>query len=248
MSAEKPGPHDALGIARLSGKSCDLLADMLRERILSGTLPPGAKLPTERELAAGSGLSRGSVREAIRVLNAEGLVEARLGRYGGTIVSEPGQKMIADVVNRFARGRKLSHLILHEAREALEPSVARLAAQRRSEADLHMLQALHADLAGAVEDHDRFVRLNVAWHAAIGAVSGNDLLASFLLSLASGFVDATDTDDFDTVAVRQGVVRIHARILAAIAAQDGDAAERRMRRHIRATRVVAQPSDASSNE
>ena len=64
-------------------KSTDVLADQLRKQILGGELAPGAPLPTERDLVLQTRLSRGSVREALRILEAEGLVSTRPGRLGG---------------------------------------------------------------------------------------------------------------------------------------------------------------------
>ena len=66
-------------------KTSDVLASELRRQILSGLLPPGASLPAERDLVTQTGLSRGSVRDDLRILESESLVITRPGRYGGSV-------------------------------------------------------------------------------------------------------------------------------------------------------------------
>ena len=77
----------------------------------------GESLPTERELVSQTGLSRGSVREALRMLAVEGLVRPRHGRLGGDVRSLPGKESVAHFINQFVVGRKLSLRTLQETRD-----------------------------------------------------------------------------------------------------------------------------------
>jgi DNA-binding FadR family transcriptional regulator len=236
---QKPARGDAL-LARITvPKSYDVLADALRETILQGEMPEGARLPTERELVSQTGLSRGSVREALRKLEVEGLVRPRLGRLGGNIVCRPGNEAMAHFIRQFVRGRRLSLRTLQETRETIEPALARLAAERRTEEDVARLQALNQELANALADRARFATINIDWHNAVGAASRNDLLAAFLYSMSAGVVASTVLDEYDMPDLRREVVRVHGRIIDAIAAGDGDAAFRRMERHVKATRALS---------
>ena len=131
-------------------KAPDVLADDLRERILRGDFPEGTALPTERELGERYGLSRASVREALRILESEGLIQTRPGRNGGASVKQPTADSIARSVGLFVRGRRIRLKSLLETREVIEPAVARLAALNRTDADIAALaeaQQAHIDLA-----------------------------------------------------------------------------------------------------
>src|SRR3712207_4142903 len=86
-------------------RASDILAGKLRDIILSGRIPAGGALPTERELVAQSGLSRASVREALRVLEVEGLILTRVGRSGGSTVTLPGRASVARSLELFVRSQ-----------------------------------------------------------------------------------------------------------------------------------------------
>jgi DNA-binding FadR family transcriptional regulator len=226
-------------LARVSvPKSYDVLAAKLRETILGGGVREGESLPSERELVSQTGLSRGSVREALRMLAVEGLVRPRHGRLGGNIVTLPGKESMAHFINQFVIGRKLSLRTLQETRETIEPTLARLAAERRSTADVARLRALNDDLAQAVSDRAQFAAVNIEWHNAVAMASRNDLLAAFMFSMSFGVAMSTMADEYDTMGVRKAAVSVHNRIADAIEAQQPDLAFRRMDKHVRATRAV----------
>jgi len=219
-------------------KSYDVLADKLRETILKGDIREGESLPTERELVSQTGLSRGSVREALRMLAVEGLVRPRHGRLGGNIVTLPGKESMAHFINQFVVGRRLSLRTVQESRETIEPTLARFAAARRNLDDVKKLRALNDDLANAVSDRAQFAAVNIEWHNAVAAASRNDLLAAFLFSMSFGVAMSTMADEYDTVEVRKAAINIHARIADAIEAQNADLAFRRMEKHVSATRAI----------
>lgn len=219
-------------------KSYDVLAAKLRETILGGGIREGESLPTERELVSQTGLSRGSVREALRMLAVEGLVRPRHGRLGGNIVTLPGKESMAHFINQFVIGRKLSIRTLQETRETIEPMLARFAAERRSLDDVKAIRALNDELTGALSDRAQFAAINIEWHNAVAAASRNDLLAAFLFSMSFGVTMATMADEYDTMDVRKAVIAIHGRIADAIEAQNADLAFRRMQKHVSATRAV----------
>lgn len=216
-------------------KPHDVLANHLRDGILRGDLAEGDALPSERELVEQTGLTRGAVRGALKTLAVEGLVETRHGRFGGSVVTLPGQQSMATAIGRFVQGRKLSLRTLQETREALEPFLAHSAAQRRTEDDVRELKALHGALMAAIDDFHEFAAINVKWHNAVAKASGNELLAAVLYSLSHGVHVATSTEEYDTLETRKQVIRIHARINDAIEAGKADLAERGMRQHIAAT-------------
>lgn len=227
-------------------KSSDVLADELRRRILTGALPAGAPLPPERDLVAQTGLSRSSVREALRILETESLVTTRPGRFGGTVASQPGDESIRRSLTHYVHGRRISLLELMQTREAVEPSLAALAAANRSAADLRKLVAVTQRVEDAFADLPLFLRENVEWHLAIAAAAHNDLLRAILASIADMVYKATATENFATEEVRKQVVQAHRRILEGITKKNAELARSRMARHLAAvTAAVQRLPDAS---
>jgi len=216
-------------------KAQDVLANHLRDSILRGEIAEGETLPSERELVEQTGLSRGAVREALKTLSVEGLVQTRHGRFGGSVVTLPGTDTMVTAVNRFVQGRKLPLRILQETREVLEPGLARLAASRRTDSHLQEMRTLHQELEAAVDHFQEFSLINVKWHNAVAKASGNELLASLLYSISHGVHVATMVEEYDTVETRRQVLVIHARIYSAIESGNAEQAERSMRHHMVAT-------------
>ena len=220
-------------------KSCDVLAERLQQQILGGTYAPGAALPTERELVTTTGLGRGSVREALRILEAQGLVRTRAGRYGGSVVARPTDALLATHINLFAKGNSVSLRALVEARQALEPMVAYLAARNRTAEDLAALKAISKRIdQAAIDDVPLFLQENVQWHSALAAASHNDLLRAFTASISAQMFEASSLDKFASPDVRGLVTHAHRRILQAIEAQDADAARSRAERDLQAYAVL----------
>ncbi|MDE2303684.1 MAG: FadR family transcriptional regulator [Sphingomonadales bacterium] len=224
------------GLGRIKvPKSSDVLAERLKQEILSDAYHPGAMLPTERDLVSTTGLSRGSVREALRILETQGLVLTRAGRYGGSTVAKPSDDHLVNHINLYARGRSLPLNALAEVRLALEPMVAALAAERRTDEDLETLRAISERIDQAAEnDLDAFLAENVNWHDALAAASHNDLLRALAISVSGLMFEASRLKEFTSTEVRQRVCNAHHRILEAIEAGDADRARRRVERDVQA--------------
>jgi DNA-binding FadR family transcriptional regulator len=214
-------------------KASDVLADDLRERILRGEFPEGTALPPERELVTQTRMSRTTVREALRILEVQGLVTIRTGRAGGAFVQRPGGESVASSVNLVIRGRQIRIAALMETREALEPSCAELAARHRTDEDLDALDAANAAMAadGALAD---FLQANIDWHLAVATAGHNELLSGFMLAISRAIYAATDNSAFVDVEVQRTTAAAHRSITEAIRQQDPEAAARRMKRHVHA--------------
>jgi GntR family transcriptional regulator, transcriptional repressor for pyruvate dehydrogenase complex len=215
-------------------KPSSVLAGRLREAILHGEIPEGQLLPSERDLMEQTGLTRGAVRDALRTLAAEGLVHTRIGRFGGSVATLPGNDSMAAAIDRFVKGRRLPLRAIQETREVLEPFLAHCAASRRTEADIRELKTLQAELEASVDDFQKFAAGNIKWHQAVARASGNDLLSAVLYALSDGIYAATVAEEYDTQETRQQVIRIHGRINDAIKKGDAALAERSMRQHMTA--------------
>ncbi len=213
-------------------KASDVLADSLREQILDGRLRVGAVLPNERDLAVRAGLSRASVREALRILEVEGLIATRTGRNGGSEVVRPSLATIERSIGIFIRGQNIRLESVLEVREAIEPHAARLAALHRTEQDLSTLRQCHERLLQDIGDVAAFLRANLDWHVAVVLAAHNELLSAFVGAFAQTVYQATDLHELSPPAIRSTVAKAHEAVMAAIEAGDPDAAHRRMSRHV----------------
>jgi DNA-binding FadR family transcriptional regulator len=213
-------------------KASDVLANNLRERILSGEFVEGTPLPPERELVTQTRMSRTTVREALRILEVQGLVRIKAGRAGGAFVQRPGEEVMARSVGLLIRGRQIRLSALLETREAIEPSCARLAAQNRTDADLEALEAANQAIAGSGTDLGAFLQANVDWHVAVATASHNELLKGLMMALQRAIYTSTENESFVDDEVRRTAVRAHRTITNAIRDKDPDAAVRRMSRHV----------------
>lgn len=236
-------PEDATAASPFISKitvprAADVLADQLRQRILTGELRPGELLPNERDLAEQSGLGRASVREALRLLEGDNLVESKLGRNGGWLVRRPGSESVARSIDVFIRGHQLEFASLLEAREAMEPACAALAARHRTDADIAELE-LRSFKMKAASDVVDYLLENLRWHLAVVHASHNELLIAVMSALSDAIHATTDLEDFNSNEVRAAALQAHDRVLVAIKDGDADAAHRRMHRHLHAFNVQA---------
>jgi GntR family transcriptional regulator, transcriptional repressor for pyruvate dehydrogenase complex len=213
-------------------KASDVLANELRERILNGEFAEGAALPPERELVAQTRMSRATVREALRILQVQGLVRVKAGRAGGTFVQLPGRDAVAKSVSLLIRGQQFRLAALLETREAIEPFCARLAARNRTDADLERLDQANQALADETGSLAKFLQANVDWHLAVATASHHKLLVGLLTALSKAIYTSTENERFVDAKVRRETVRAHRSITKAIRAQDADAAVRRMEGHV----------------
>ncbi|MCE2878646.1 MAG: FCD domain-containing protein [Comamonadaceae bacterium] len=213
-------------------KAADVLANVLREQILDGQLGVGISLPSERELAQQSGLSRATVREALLILEVEGLVTTRTGRNGGTEVMRPRAETVQRSIQTFIRGQGVRFESVLQAREAIEPQSARLAAMRHTAADWTDLLERHQAIQACIADIPAFLQANLAWHVCLVRASHNELLIAFTQAISQAVYEATDLRGFNSPDVRQAVVMAHQKVMDAIQARDADAAWRRMGRHV----------------
>jgi GntR family transcriptional regulator, transcriptional repressor for pyruvate dehydrogenase complex len=195
----------------------ELAVSQLREQVLSGQWPVGARLPAETELAQRLEVGRSTVREAVRALVHAGLLETRQG--SGTYV-----RSVTPGADWEPRLRRAAVLEAYEVREALEVQAARLAAGRRTEADIGALFACLAERDRVLGDDARFVEADLAFHRAVVAAAHNPLLAEMFDSFAAVLREALIAIRSDHAVRSAGSDAAHARLAAAIEAGDVAAA------------------------
>lgn len=196
-------------------------------------LKPGQRLPAERALVRQLGMSRTSVREALRTLEGLGVVEVRPGR--GTFLRTDVQSGLrAQGWEEYLSRQRDRVLDILEVRELLDARAAALAARRASPDEIAALEDLLREMGKAVEanDVDALVDVDIRFHSLIARISRNALLAE----LASSMLHALRDDREATFRLPGRPMRSlqeHRAILNAIGRGEAEAAERHMRRHVR---------------
>lgn len=203
------------------------LAKDLEQLLQDGVWRPGEQLPGERDLASRFGVSRSSVREALRILELHGWVDIRQG--DGTRVALPSESFARRLRSRLHQEDVIAELF--EVRRILEPAVAALAAQRADAAGLERLQDLLNQQEAASADLYRFVELDLDFHKTLAEISQNAVLGEIVLLLAAELRQTRMT----ATAKRfrpQSTLREHRLILEAIRAADPGAAREAMLAHL----------------
>jgi DNA-binding FadR family transcriptional regulator len=161
-------------------KAYEQIAAVLRGRVVAGELEPGHRLPTETMLATEFGVSRATVREALRQLDAQSLIRTSKGATGGSYVTLPSaghlSASLRSGIGLLADAQDVSLDELLEARELLEVPAARLAARRRQEHDLERLRAAIPGRPLELGAQEQFAH-NADFHSVVLEASGNVLLA-----------------------------------------------------------------------
>jgi GntR family transcriptional repressor for pyruvate dehydrogenase complex len=206
----------------------------VEEAIADGRIGPGDRLPPERELAGQLRVSRASVREALRVLEAFGVVTSRQGRGAdaGSVVTAGDQNGLAGLLRIYSLLMKVPLSDLVDLRVAIESMTAREAAERKAGARL-------ADLAAemeAVEDRDEFLRLDTGFHVELARASGNALAPLMMEALRETIAQQMraafdEVSDWD--ATRERIAADHAALAEAIEAGDCERAATTVEDHIR---------------
>lgn len=151
----------------------------IEEVILSGKLLPGQKLPSERELGEKLGTSRGTLREALRILEQKGLIEIKLGVNGGALVKEASSQQMSETLALLIRSQSVSLEHLAEFREGVEGIVASLAAERVTAKDMKelkkLLKAAQVFYKMGPALWGRFVEVDEQIHMALARISRNPI-------------------------------------------------------------------------
>ena len=221
---------DRQGRSRGSGVTHDAI-ETIRELIASGEWGPGTRLPREADLAAQLGLSRNSLREAVRALSLARVLEVRQG--DGTYVSslEPGELLEpTSLATHLLRGRTV--LELFEVRRMLEPEAAALAALRAGDETKEALRRELDRMYAAGDRADELVDADAAFHDVLGEAPGNAVLRSLLRSLSTRTVRARLWHGMaDRMALDKARAE-HTSIYEAIVAGDADLARAATLLHI----------------
>lgn len=212
------------------------VAEQLREMIVSGELSAGTRLPNEGQLAVDFGVSRPTVREALRALAGQGFLRTVKGARGGSFVQQPTIPNITDYLSTsmamLSRSATVEFEQFLEARILFESPAARLAAQRRSDADLEALAASIPESPLTLPPERQYL-YNRDFHRAVVDAAGNPLLticSQPVFAVLNTHLRRSRLQPTDEYHRRMN--DDHQAIYEAVSAGDGDAAERLMREHL----------------
>jgi GntR family transcriptional repressor for pyruvate dehydrogenase complex len=222
----------------------DAAIETIKKMIRAGELRAGEKLPPERELAPALGVSRNSLREAIRALALMNVLESRHG--DGTYVTslDPAALMEPVAFLLSLDPNALAHLF--EARRILEGETAALAADRISDEELVALKAALADMKIKTENREEFLQADMRMHDMVASAARNPLLIQLMRSVA-GLGLRSRMHTVQSPGIVRHVLTDHARIVSALGRRDSNGARRAMLEHLaRAERAMREVLDSPS--
>lgn len=210
--------------------SLDIISQ-IREAILNGTLSPGDKLPPEKELVSAFGVSKHTLREAIRALEALGFLQVRKGAGGGAVVLEVDMQTTRESITNFLFFQNVSLQHLSEVRKLFEPYLAKLAAKRLSLDELAELEAAHLTSLENMASGSITYEPEIVFHQTLARASGNPAFV-----LIDDFVGNVLADRKRLLRpgmkFQREVFKAHDRILEAIRARDPELAAAEMLSHV----------------
>jgi GntR family transcriptional repressor for pyruvate dehydrogenase complex len=210
-------------------------AEAIKSLIVAGELGSGDALPPERDLAVMLGISRPSVREAIRVLTAMNVLEPRHG--GGTYVTSLDPRLLARPINFLLQIEPSSFLDLFEVRQVLEVAAARLAAPKMTDEMVSSLEELADAAAAALRQPARYSELDFELHTKVIEATGNPIYLSLYESISDLMLEIRRRTA-RVPAVRNQDHEDHVVIVAALRARDADVAGQAMHDHLERMRRV----------
>jgi DNA-binding FadR family transcriptional regulator len=229
-------------------RAAEVVAARLRGRILNGELRDGDELPPEAQMLAEFGVSRPTLREALWILETEGLFHTRRGKRGGGVVHTPTPETAAYHVGLVLQLHQADLDDVASARAVLEPACAALAAERDDrEALAGALDAAVDESEQLLESPAEFTQAALRFHEVLVSRSGNQTITLLvgILETIWGTHErrwaqtASDEGDYPEVALRRQVVKAHRRIAQLIRAGDAEGAARETRKHLAASQRFA---------
>ena len=232
-----PNAQDSLSPVQIP-KSGELVAAQLRRKIIRGELAEGEPLPPEHEMSRTFGVSSPTMREALRILEAEGLIVVQRGIKGGPRISVPSVDGAARYAAFVLQHRGTTYHDITQARAILEAHAVTLLAQNRTDDQLRALRAALSD--SLTQDHQEAAHGYAHFHTLVAELAGNDTLVLFTRmanmifehGVRNHLTQAAETDPAQHRHLQEGANRTHARLVELIAARDATSAAELWRKHI----------------
>jgi GntR family transcriptional repressor for pyruvate dehydrogenase complex len=223
--------EDMGGAEERSPKISERIARRLVNYIIDNDLPRGTRLPNERELVESFGVGRTTLREALRLLETRGAITIKPGPRGGPVVRRPLPEDLSESLTLILQFEGASLNDIHEAREAMEPMMARLAADRITDTQLAALDETIELMRENLGNHDLFLRENQRFHAIVAEATGSTVLRTFNDTLKA-IADGASVGVIYGERQHAAVAKAHELVAEALRKHDSIAAEEAMLKHI----------------
>jgi DNA-binding FadR family transcriptional regulator len=255
MNVTSEEARSASSLAALSFKPAaaprafDTICQKIREMLAAGTLKPGDKLPAERQLAEQLGVGRSALREALRTLEASGVLVLKKGAYGGAFVREGDPSRVALVIQDLLYLGSISIDNLTEARLLLQDIIVRLACQRATTADLAALDK-NVDLTEKLTKESRFnerLEASVQFYQLLAAAAHNPVLSITVDAMAIILLRILRILRSNGVSKPQmNLVAKRRAFMERLRARDADAAATQLKAHLISVHLQLTQSSAAS--
>lgn len=236
-------PNSPTKIQLRQPRLAEMVAEVLRERILSGELADGSLLSKQEELIDEFNVSKPSIREALRILETEGLITVQRGNVGGAVVHVPQTSSAAYMLGLALQSKKVTLRDLGAAIKHIEPVCAALCAERedRETTVLPRLRAVHQEAMDCdPDDQLRLTALMRQFHEALVEACGNQTMIELVGALETLWsaheqewaARVSEVGEFPAPTVRRNSLKVHEKLIALIEAGNSEAVARVAQKHL----------------
>jgi len=217
------------------GRISEIIVEQIRLLMRQGQLRPGDRLPPERDLCERFGVSRVTVREALRMLESSGLVEIRVGARGGAFVTAPSSNRVGEGLTDLLTLSVISAADVTEVRMVLEVGIVPLVCERATEEDLSDLDKICQRSEEALRDGDYTMDMSLEFHTRVAEATHNPAVSMLVQSFRGPIL--MSLQEAKNAAPEMGHLgtREHERFIEAVRRRDQEAASRLMAEHLTRT-------------
>jgi GntR family transcriptional repressor for pyruvate dehydrogenase complex len=218
-----------------TGRISEEIVEQIKLAIRAGHVQLGDRLPSERDFAEQFGVSRVSVRDALRILETSGLIEIRVGARGGAYVTAPPSKLVGEGIANMLMLSVASPSDVTEARQVFETAIVPLVCERATDEDLEELGAICNEQKQALAGGDYSVELSARFHVALARATHNTAIEMLIESFRGPLLMSLERAKEVAPGMGRSGVREHLAMVEAIRDRDVDRAREIMSRHLRRT-------------
>ena len=230
-SPAEPGLFNRVSVGRIS----EIIVEQIRLLMRQGQLKPGDRLPPERDLCERFGVSRVTVREALRMLESSGLVEIRVGARGGAFVTAPSSDRVGEGLADLLTLSVISAADVTEVRMMLEAGIVPLVCERATEEDLADLDEICRRSEAALASGDYTMTMSLEFHIRVAQATHNPAIAVLVESFSGPILMSLQQAHEAAPEMGQRGTREHEEFIEAVRRRDADTASRIMREHLQRT-------------
>lgn len=211
------------------------IVDQIKRAIRDGRLSPGDQLPSERDLTMQLGVSRVSVRDALRMLEAYGLIEVRVGARGGAFVTAPAPGLVGEGMAHMLMLASVTPSEVTELRLIFELALLPVACERRTDEDLLELDGICDRAAATLRAGAYDVKLSAEFHTRLARATHNNAVALFAESFQGPLLASLRQAQRVAPEMGKAGLREHRAVVDAVRVRDAEAAQRIMAEHLERT-------------